>query len=186
MTRNYWLFSAGTAFIQPFATQRQDRYQFYRDQYNALRRKDPLKADEEFLERFGESYFIFAQATSENVGGVPATKRAVELTEKYRDLISQNPELAALIVGPEGNGPFSPEAYTYQLTVPLVPGGAEMQRTRMSADEAMKENERRLGWAKFTQMMNHVTSQLHSAGFESVEHQRDERMKSMWSAIGKL
>ncbi|MFF9268624.1 OmpH family outer membrane protein [Streptomyces rochei] len=185
-TRNYWLFSAGTAFVQPFATQRQDEYQFFRDQYNALRRKDPLKADEEFLERFGESYFVFAQATSENVGGVPATMKAVELTQRYQSLIEKNPELAALIVGPDGNGPFSPEAYTYQLTVPLIPGGAEMQRTKLSADEAMAENQKRLGWAKFTQLQNAVTAQLHSAGFDSFEDEGAEQFKAMRGGIARL
>jgi hypothetical protein len=186
MTRNYWLFSAATSFLQPFATQRQDPYQFYRDQYNALRRKDPLSADEEFLNRFGESYFVFAQATSENSGGVPATMKAVELQKKYADVIAKNPELAALIVGPEGNGPFSPEAYTYQLTTPLVPGGAEAQRTKLSADEAMAENQKRLGWARYTQLSNAVTAQLHNAGFDSFEDEGAQQYKQMRSAVAKL
>lgn len=185
-TRNYWLFSAATAFTQPFATQRADKYQFYRDQYNNLRRKDPLKADEAFLERFGESYFTFAQATTDNEGGVPATMKAVELQKKYGGLIAKNPELAALIIGPEGNGPFSPEAYTYQLTTPLIPGGAEAQRTRLSADEAMSENQKRLGWAKFTQLNNAITAQLHSAGFDSFEDEGAEQFKKMKSAVSKV
>lgn len=185
-TRNYWMFSAASAFTQPFATQKPDAFQFYRDQYNALRRKNPLTADEEFLKRFDESYFIFAQATSQNAGGVPATMKAVELEKKYGSLIAKNPDLAALIVGPEGNGPFSPEAYTYQLTTPLAPGGAEMQRTKLSADQAMLENQRRLGWARFTQLSNAVTSQLHSAGYNSFEDAGAEQFKSMRSAISKL
>ena len=185
-TRNFWLFSAGTAFLQPFATQRQDKYQFYRDQYNALRRKNPLTADEEYLKRFGESHFIFAQATSENESGVPATMKAVELQKKYADVIAKNPELAALIIGPEGNGPFSPEAYTYQLTTPLTPGGAEMQRTKLSADEAMAENQRRLGWAKYTQLNNAITAQLHSAGYDTFEDAGAEQYKNMRSAVAKL
>ncbi|MEV7814252.1 hypothetical protein AB0P05_26530 [Streptomyces flaveolus] len=185
-TRNYWLFSAASAFLQPAATQRTDKYQFFRDQYNALRRKNPLTADEEYLKRFSESHFIFAQATSENEGGVPATMKAVQLEKRYADLIAKNPELAALIVGPEGDGPFSPEAYTYQLTTPLIPGGAEMQRRKLSADEAMQENERRLGWAKFTQLSNAVTAQLHNAGFESFEDEGAERFKQMRGAIAKL
>ncbi|MGW2169136.1 hypothetical protein ACWC1C_01235 [Streptomyces sp. NPDC001705] len=185
-TRNYWLFTAGTAFVQPFATQRNDEYQFFRDQYNALRRKDPMNADEAFLERFGESYFVFAQATSENAGGVPATMKAVELTKKYQEVIAQNPDLAALIVGPDGTGPFSPEAYTYQLSVPLIPGGSEMQRSKLSADEAMAENERRRGWAKFTQLQNAVTARLHAAGFESFEDEGAEDFKSMRGAISRV
>ncbi|MFF4020001.1 hypothetical protein [Streptomyces sp. NPDC001843] len=185
-TRNYWLWSAATAFTQPFSTQKPDKYQFFRDQYNNLRRKNPLTADEEYLKRFGESHFIFAQATSDNVAGVPATMKAVELEKKYANLIAKNPELAALIVGPEGNGPFSPEAYAYQLSTPLVPGGAEMQRTKLSADEAMKENQRRLGWAKYTKLMNTVTAQLHSAGFDSFEDEGADQFKQLRSAVAKL
>jgi hypothetical protein len=110
----------------------------------------------------------------------------VELSQKYADVIAKAPELAALISGPEGNGPFSPEAYAYQLSVPLIPGGAEMQRTRMSADEAMAENQRRLGWAKFTKYNNLVTAMLHKAGFDSFEDEGAEEFKAMRSNIAKL
>lgn len=165
-TRNYWLFSASSSFLQPVATTRKDPYQFYRDQYNALRNQNPLTADDQFLQRYGESYFIFAQEISKSVGVQP-TMKAVELSKKYAKEIARNPDLAALIIGPEGNGPFSPEAYQYELNNPLTPGGAEMMRTKMSADDAMKENQRRLGWAKYTAKMNTVTASLYKAGFKS-------------------
>ncbi|MFJ2650879.1 hypothetical protein ACIO1C_29690 [Streptomyces sp. NPDC087420] len=186
MTRDYWLKSAVWSFTQPAATQRPDEYQFYRDQYNNLRRKDPLTADEQFLSRFGESYFIFAQATSKNKVGAEATKAAVELSKKYEQQLAANPELGALIIGPEGSGPFSPEAYTYQLTHPLVPGGSEMQRMKLSAEDAMNENQRRLGWAKFTKMQNAVTAQLHGAGFASFSDKGAEQFAAQRGAIAKL
>src|SRR5436853_6681948 len=129
MTRNYWLFRAGSAFLHAAATSRQDPYQFFRDQYNNLRRANPLTADQEFLNRYGESYFIFAQSQSKNQSGIPATVRAVELEKQYGDILAQHPELGALIVGPEGKGPFSPEAYSYQLNHPLTPGGSETEPT---------------------------------------------------------
>lgn len=166
MTRNYWLFSAESAFLQPMATSKKDPYQFYRDQYNALQRQNPLTADDEFLKRFPD-YFTFAQSMSKNNTGVQATVKAIELEKKYGDLIGKNPELAALIVGPEGNGPFSPEAYSYQLNTPVTPGGAEMQRTKMSADEALADNQRRKGWSDFTTLMNALGAQLRNAGFQS-------------------
>lgn len=186
MTRDYWLKSAVWSFTQPAATSRPDEYQFYRDQYNNLRRKDPMTADTEFLNRFGESYFIFAQATSKNKVGAEATKAAVELSKKYEQQLAENPELGALIIGPEGSGPFSPEAYTYQLTHPLVPGGSEMQRTKLSAEEAMKENERRLGWSKFTKMQNAITAQMHSAGFASFSDVGAEEFAAKRGAIAHL
>jgi hypothetical protein len=185
-TRNYWLFSAGSAFLQPMATGKQDAYQFYRDQYNALRRQNPLTADDEFLKRYGEDYFIFAQSHSKNESGIPATVKAVELEKKYGNLIAANPELGALIIGPEGNGPFSPEAYSYQLNTPLTPGGAEMQRTKMSADEAMEENKRREGWTKYTAVMNSLTNHLHNRKLKSFADKGAEDLRAVKQAVTKL
>lgn len=184
--KHYWMFSAASAFMQPMATQKQDAYQFYRDQYNALRRANPLTADDEFLQRYGESYFIFAQSQSRNESGIPATVKAVELEKKYGNLIAQNPDLGALIVGPEGNGPFSPEAYSYQLNTPLTPGGAEMQRTKMSADEALAENKRRLGWTKYTAVMNGLTATLHNRGLKSYNDKGAEDLKATKAAVTAL
>jgi hypothetical protein len=184
-TENYWLFSAASAFLQPMATQRKDAYQFYRDQYNNLRRANPQTADQEFLNRFGEDYFIFAQAMSES-HGLQATKKTVELSQKYAGLLAQHPEMGSLIIGPEGKGPFSPEAYAYQLNTPLVPGDSEMQRRRLTAEEALKENQRRLGWAKFSSTMNRLTSELHNAGFASFDDDGAEALRDKKRTYVKL
>lgn len=175
-TRNYWLFSATSAFLQPMATQRKDPYQFFRDQYNNLRRNNPLTADDEYLRRYGESHFIFAQEVSKSQG-IPPTMKAVDLTKKWGKLIEKNPELAPLVIGPDGSGPFSREAYAYELNNPLVPGGAEMMRSKMTADEALKENQKRLGWAKYTKKMNELTAKLHGAGFASFDDEGAEDFK---------
>lgn len=167
-TKTYWKFAAMASFIQPFATQRKDPFQFYYDQYNNLRRMNPKTADDEFLRRYGESHFIFASEITKSMG-IPPTKKAAELMKKYGKLIAQAPELGALVIGPDGNGPFSPEAYTYELNHPLVPGGAEMARSKMTADQAVQENRRRLGWAKYTAKMNDLTAQLHKAGFATFQ-----------------
>jgi hypothetical protein len=185
-TRNYWLFTAGSAFLQPMATKRRDAYQYYRDQYNILRRQDPENADANFLQRFGEDYFIFAQTMSKNVAGVPATKKAVELSKKYAGLLAEFPELGPLIIGKEGDGPFSPEAYAYQLNSPLVPGDSEMQRTRLSAQEALKENQRRLGWAKFSGVMDWLNSQVHQRGLTSLEDKGAEDLLNVKKAVVQM
>jgi hypothetical protein len=175
-TRNYWLFAATSAFLGPVAGTGTDPYQFYRDEYNKMVRstaqnpKDQFgrtvgpSADDQFLSKYGESYFVFAQTMSKNKSGAPATEQAVALSRKYADLIAANPDLGSLIIGPEGNGPFSPGAYSYQLNTPLEPGSAEMQRVRLSADDAMAENQKRLGWAKYTAKMNDLHAKLITRG----------------------
>lgn len=177
--RNYWLFTAASAFLGPIAGTGNDPYQFYRDEYNKMVRsvatgpKDQAgrpvggSADDQFLAKYGESYFVFAQTMSKNKSGAQATAQAVKLSQQYADLIAAHPDLGALIIGPEGNGPFSPSAYAYQLNTPLTPGSAEMQRMRLTADEAMTENQKRLGWAKYTAKMNDLTSQLVGRGLTS-------------------
>jgi hypothetical protein len=186
MTRDYWLFSAASAFLQPMATQKADKYQFFRDQYNALRRENPMTADDQFIARYGESYFIFAQTQSKNDSGIPSTVKAVELSKKYGDLIAANPELGALVVGPEGNGPFSPEAYSYQLNTPLAPGGSEMQRSKMSATDAMLDNKRRQGWSEYTKAMNGLTATLHNRGLNSFADKGAEDLKATKAAYVQL
>jgi len=94
--------------------------------------------------------------------------KAAKLEQQYGDLIAQYPNLAPLIIGPEGNGPFSPEAYTYELNNPISPGSAEMMRTRLTADQAMQENQTRLGWAKYTGFMNGLTATLVSRGLQTM------------------
>jgi hypothetical protein len=61
-----------------------------------------------------------------------------------------------------------------------------MQRTRLSADEAMQENQRRLGWQHFTQLNNAVTAKLHAAGYDTFEDPGAEQFKRMRGAISKL
>lgn len=182
---DYWTFAAVASFVQPFATQRKDPYQFYYDQYNALRRQNPLTADDEFLKRYEESRFVFASELSKS-SGIPPTTAAVEAMKKYGSYIAKHPELGALVIGPEGKGPFSPEAYRYELNNPLVPGGSEMMRTKMSADEALKENQKRLGWAKYTARMNDLTSRLNKAGFKTFDEDGAEDFaneKRAWTQV---
>lgn len=175
--RNYWMFSAVASFLQPFATQRKDPYQFYYDQYRALRNQNPLTADDEFLKRYDQSRFIFASEMSKSQG-IPPTLAATDAIKKYGKFVREHPELAPLVIGPEGRGPFSPEAYHYELNSPLVPGSAEMMRSKISADEALKENQRRLGWAKYNSRMNDLTARLHKAGFASFDDQGAEDFKA--------
>ena len=197
-TRNFWLFTAASAVLGPVSNTTQDPYQFYRDEYNKMSRaagqaqKDQFgrsvgpSADTQFLDKYGESYFAFAQAMSKNKSGAPATKQAVALSQKYADLIAASPDLAGLIIGPEGNGPFSPEAYSYQLNTPLTPGGAEMQRVRLTADEAMVENQKRLGWAKYTARMNDLHAQLFARGLTSFQARGAKDLQAQKTAYTDL
>lgn len=177
--RDYWQFSAASAFLGPVAGQRPDPFAFYRNQYNNLLRTDPKTADQQFLSRYGESYFVFAQSISKNVSGAGATVNAVRLEQKYADQIAQNPDLAALIIGPEGNGPFSPEAYSYELNTPVTPGSSEMMRTKMTAEQAMTDNQARLGWAKYTGVMNDLNAQLFARGLKTFSDKGAEDLNAM-------
>lgn len=184
-TQSYWRWQAVAQFVQPFATQRKDPFQFYYDQYNNLRRQNPKTADDEFLKRYDESRFIFAAEITKSQGISP-TMKAAHLMDKYGKIIAQSPELAALVIGPDGDGPFSPEAYQYELNHPLIPGSPEMARSKLTAEQAVEENRRRLGWAKYTKKMNELTANLHKAGFMSFDDDGAEDFKAdkrAWTSL---
>jgi hypothetical protein len=67
-----------------------------------------------------------------------------------------------------------------------MPGGAEMQRTKMSANDAMVENQRRLGWSKYTAVMNGLTATLHNRGLKSFNDKGAEDLKSTKQAVTAL
>ena len=59
-------------------------------------------------------FFTLASRTSKNNEGLPATIEAVEIREKYQDLINTYPSLGGLILGIEGGGAAKFNAAVYE------------------------------------------------------------------------
>lgn len=139
-------------------------YQFYSDQYKALLAADPANAKDRFLATYGENYMAFTNALTKSLG-IASTISADKMAEKYKDLIEEDPDMAALVIGNAANGgPFSATVYQKQLNQEI---GGERVRERITAEESINAGRVQQGWREYMAAMDGLDSYLIRAGFRS-------------------
>lgn len=157
-------------FFMPFTAELQSPYQFYIDKYRQMAEVHGDQADEMFYERYGDDLYLFTTALSKNNVGLKATESAWSASKKYADLIADNPEYGALIVGPDMNtGPFNQYIHEAQFKQRVKPGTSLTARERRSPLEALADNDRKLGWLKFQRYMGLVTGMEESGGYTDAQ-----------------
>lgn len=157
-------------------------YQAHIDAYNKARsklREDPMAlatadgrardADEWFLDTYGDEYFALTVAITKNASGLAPTVESYEAANRYADLIDKHPELASLIVGPEGMGEYSPAVYTAQFGIPLRDGSGESQRAPLDLESAAAGVDERRGWLKFRQAADLIDNARLAAGLPNLQ-----------------
>lgn len=128
-------------------------------------------ADREFLASAGDEFFYLTLRNTVNNTGIAATQGGFEVSQKYKDFISEYPEYGGLIVGAEGNyaPEFSEAVYRFQQNTPIRPGSDEMMREYLSADEFAEEAIIRRGWKGYRDAMDAIDIELDRRGLDSIE-----------------
>lgn len=157
-------------------------YQFFVDQYKQLQQLDPKNASDIFLAQYGADYYGFTASMNKSIG-INSTAPAVETAKMYNDIIAEHPDLAALIIGPYNQGKFSQTAN--KILEDMEFGGVS-GKEKMTAKEAVDNNERLLGWKQYEKLMGIVDSALLRNGFHSYQDSGAEKfqlLKSKYTAI---
>lgn len=154
--------------ILPFASNVKSPYQFYIDEYQAMRNASPNTANEDFYDKYGDSYFAMTQSLSKNNTGINATVDAYEASKKYKDLIAEAPEYGWFIVGEANAGAFSSAVYGNQQSQKVAPGSNINFREKQDPYEAYNSNQANLGWIEFKRGTAWLENQRIMAGFSSL------------------
>lgn len=155
-------------------------YQFFVDQFKVLQEVDPKNADALFMQRYGKDYFAFTASLSKSMG-IASTVSADATAERYKDLIERDPDMASLIVGDVYNqGKFSSSVYRKQMEELL---GGKRVREKMTAQEAIRDNQRQLGWQKYNKYMGMLDAALIREGFTSYSQAGAENLQDVKRAI---
>lgn len=148
------------------------KYQFFVDAYSQLKAADPQHANDLFMEKYGSDYFGFTADLSKSMG-IAATHSADAMATKYKDLLDEDPDMAPFIIGNVyNNGAFSPSVYRKQLEQSF---GGEWVREKISAQDAISQNQIDQGWAEWNQMKNLMDGMLIRSGFTSYTQKGAER-----------
>jgi len=189
--RNFYYLKALTSWVSPAQTQQTPLsgtpYQFYVDQYKKLKDVDPKTADDAFLAKYGEDYFVFTASLSKSMGIAP-TASAVATSREMQDLIAGDSSLAAFIVGDTYNqGKFSSSAYYDQMESTI---GGEKVREKVSVEQALADNQKRQGWATYTKLMDGLDASLIRTGFTSYTQAGAENFlaqkQAMQAGLGQM
>lgn len=162
---------AGLQFMSSFfgvSQQFKSPYQPYIDYYHQLQAQDPQNALARFYDEMGDEYRLMTASVSRNILGLPASVETFKQQKRFKDLIVQYPELAALIVGREGAGEFSATVYQAQLEQALGKGSNKHVREIMSLEESLSDAETRYVWQKYTKLMDAIDADLAARGLKSL------------------
>lgn len=178
--KNFMYLEFLTAWGSPAQTQQTPitgtKYQFFVDAYKQLRDADPQNAKDLFLQRYGADYFGFTADLTKSMG-IAATHSADAMATKYKDLLDADPDMAPYIIGNVyNNGAFSPSVYRKQLEQSF---GGEWVREKISAQDAIAQNQIDQGWAEWNQMKGLMDGSLIRSGFTSYTQRGAERFNEM-------
>jgi hypothetical protein len=138
-------------------------YQFYVDQYKKLQEADPKAAQDQFLKTYGSDYFVFTAALSKSIGIAP-TREAMLAADEYKDLIAQDPDMAGYLTMGKQKGKFSSSVYAKQMNESI--GGKKIRETQ-SAMDAVRENQKDLGWQQYNKIKLVLDGVLLRSGYKS-------------------
>ena len=201
-TDQFFKLRAFTSFFSPVAMQYNSPFKPYIDFYRQLKAQEssvdvqkelalresqpghwvPVTADEQFLEKYGEDFYAFVTSISKNNLGQPASAEVWDrMPEVQKHLDEDKPELAALALGKIEDTKFNQYVYDAQFRKTIGgPGSAKTIREHQSPDEAIKANQIRLGWTKFTKMMDQIDGLQFDAGVDP------EYIDKLRAAAGKF
>lgn len=172
----------GLGAISPVAPIFESPYQPMIDAYQKRRQTDPEGADNWFLDEYGEEFFALTQSFTKLADGVSPSIAGYNARQKYQSLVQAYPELGSLIVGDEGGGEsvkFSQAVYNKQLQTPVRPGSSTRQRTPLSPEELMQQPSTRLGWIKFTRMMDLIEAAQFERGLPNLQVKDAQDLKNL-------
>lgn len=164
-TDKFFYLRAAANFILPFAVENKSPYQYYIDKYQQLRtqyagKRDgygkPVDIDEMFRQRYGDDFYMFAASMSKNNTGLPASARAYELSEKNRDLIAKDPEMARIYLSDVDDATFDQHVYAAQFKQTFSDTNPMTAREKQPPEEALKDNNRKLGWLQYTRVNDFI------------------------------
>jgi hypothetical protein len=151
----FFMFRIGAGLFSPTSTTWQSPYLPYMEAYNDLEKQYGYeRAQTEFLDKYGEEFFLATGTFTKLNDGVPASLRAEQEYAKYQTLM-QGPgqHVGAWVSGSLGSTgerfAFSQVSYNRQLSTPIAPGSDIMRRERKSGREMVADTQEQLGWREY-------------------------------------
>lgn len=188
MTDDFYKMRIVANLVMPYSPKFDSPYRLYLDKYREYQRTYTGlgEADAMFLKDYPE-FFDFAVSLSSNKTGALASQGTYANTKRYGDLVSSvykdEPSLVGLITNnPTGND-FSQAVYDWQYATPVGPGTGDTFRTNANAQDAEKQNQVKLGWIKYRNVMNQIDAELANRGLSAINQKGAEDLNAIKQVV---
>jgi hypothetical protein len=148
-----------------------------KETYDLYRQADPLNANLNFSNHFGDWALQMANTSvTKNIGGAEPTVEATQDIRDFDDLIRRSSQLVGdelSVLGIITNNRQSQVDYdqnAYQMQRGMtIPGRTDKFRESLSPDQARLERQRVEGWTMYRQFMDQLDARLSSQGLTSYQ-----------------
>lgn len=168
-SRKFTFFKATVNYVLPFNADFKNPVQFYSDVFKKMQSSGMRDPDKAFLDKYGDSMWMFMAAMSKSNLGLPASNQGAKAQQGFQDLIDtlDDPKLSALLTDQFAGKSFDQGAYVYQLNHPAQTGSDVMAREKISPREALERAEEAKGWYKYNKKMLGLQAELFDRGLTS-------------------
>lgn len=174
--------------VLPFAPTFTSPYKYYIDQYRQYQEKYKKDAPAEFWKTYGDDFFIFTMSLSKNNTGIGSSVDDVTNAKKYKNLVAEvsnlDPKLIGLITSTgQGAYKFSQAAYMWEQQNTVSPSSDLTFRGRQSPQESAKDNETKLGWIKYRQIVSTLDQILKARGLTSYQQKGADDLQEIKNQV---
>ena len=177
MTKDFYSMRTVANLILPFSPRFNTPYRYYIDKWQEFQRAYGKDAEQQFLNQFGEEFFMFATNLSQNKSNVQASVDAYNNIQSNKGLVGEVYQIEPALVGLLVNNPtgydFSSAIYDWQYREKIGPGTKETFRSDVNPVEAQRRNEAKLGWLKYRDLMNFIDAELERRNLTNVNKAPD-------------
>lgn len=184
-TEDFMKFRLFATVVSPSPPTFNSVYQPYIDAHRALQLKSPDKADELFLDEYGEEFFALTQSFTRSLNGIPPTIEGYNVAQNFQDLLTNFPEYGGVIVGNDAGGAnkFNRYVYDKQLETALFPGSSERQREYFTPDQIISNTRTRLTWIEFSREMDQIDAMMIQRGLPNLRVKEAEPIANYKRAV---
>lgn len=170
------LLRLGASFAAPVQPTPQTRLQGFVSEYRRLqdqgreRGEGPLWASDKFLDTYGDAFIALTKSSSEYRANLDPTTATWNALQANKGLLKKtDPRVWQVIIGAEGEGAFSTNAYRAMQSLKVSEGSDDTLIDSKTPDERVDDIAISAGWRQYNKVNDNLMAIATAKGFTSID-----------------
>lgn len=181
-----------TSMVSPVQPSVQSRMQGLKDEFKKLQDQGrtqgqgPLWATDKFLATYGDAYIPLTRSASEYRANLDPSQATVQVLKENKGFLKTiNPATWQVIVGNEGQGAFSTDAYRFMQSFKVANGSADTLIDERDPEKQAFDVNVAAGYRQYNKMLDNLRAIAVAKGYTTID-QSPELSKLKQQAVSQL